>query len=75
MAKKLTDVMRYHEVAVEMCKRLVEGRPVQDWEKNLEIYLERKGGEGGSDKSVTNLTQYLTPFKDFLVKERVRPSL
>ena len=58
-----------------MAKLIVEeGKKEPDWKENLEIYLGRKGEEGISEKSLKNLTQYLTLFKDFLIKECVSPT-
>ena len=73
MTQGLMECMQYLERGVELYKRLIDGRPLMNWQKALDTWLELKA-RNSSDKTVTNLTRYLTPFKDWLMQERVRPT-
>ena len=74
MNRELLESVRLHEEANRNVRSLLERRPSVDWEAQLAEYLEKKKKQGDAPVTLENLRTYLTPFKDWLLKERVQPS-
>ena len=75
MTARMRKCMEYFQTGTELFNRCEEERPLVNWERKLEQYLELKAAGGVGAKTLTNLSHYLTPFKDWLVDEKVvRPT-
>ena len=74
---KVANVLAHTEVLDDVTRELRalrDNQPLIDWEAKLEDYLARKEKQGDAAVTLANLTNYLGPWKDWLMKARARPT-